>query len=202
MTVTCVESVDNRKNKVFIDGHYAFPLYGSEIRKYHIEQNAELSDETMSEITNVILRRIRERILYLIGDMDRSETDIRTKLEKNGYTQEYIDPVISELKECGYIDDRRYAISYAQSLIDGRHAGISLIKQRLYLKGIPRDIIDETVNELEFDEEEQMEAAIRKKNMTKKELVNSDCGTKRKIYAYLMRKGFSSSSVIDFMTEL
>ena len=151
------------------------------------------------EIEDIIVRRIKERILYLLGDMDRSESDIRQKLTGNGYTSTYIDSAIEQVKAYGYIDDRRYAISYAKSLIDGRHAGPALIRQKLYSKGISRDIIDSIETELQFDESEQIEAALLRKNFTKEDVVNSDYDTRRKLYGYLMRKGFSSSAISNFI---
>lgn len=199
MKVTDIAPLDSRRRKVFIDGDYAFPLYLSELRKYHIEPDTELTEQTAEEIEDIIVRRIKERILYLLGDMDRSESDIRQKLTGNGYTSTYIDSAIEQVKAYGYIDDRRYAISYAKSLIDGRHAGPALIRQKLYAKGISRDIIDSIETELQFDESEQIEAALLRKNFTKEDVVNSDYDTRRKLYGYLMRKGFSSSAISNFI---
>ena len=199
MIITDVAPFDSRKRKIYVDGEYAFPLYSSEIRKFHIEAGREITDEVMTDIEELIVKRIRERILYLIGDMDRPESDIRKKLKANGYTDRYIDEAVGQIKEHGYIDDRRYARTYAQSLIDERHAGIALVRQKLYLKGISRDVINDTVAELEFNEEEQIEAALRKKNLTREEIACADPDTKRKTFAYLMRRGFSSSSVNNYI---
>lgn len=199
MTITDVAPLDSRRRKIFIDGQYAFPLYISEVRKYNIQTGTEIDGKVRCEIEDILVRRIKERILYLLGDMDRSEYDIRRKLLGNGYTEEMINPAIEELKEYGYIDDRRYALSYAQSLIDGRHAGMALIRQKLTAKGISRDVIDSISEELEFDESEQIEAALLKKNYTRQDIQDADYDTKRKLYGYLLRKGFSSSAISSFI---
>ena len=62
---------------------------------------------------------------------------------------------------------------------------------KLYQKGIPTDIIKFVLEETEFDEVSQVEAVIQKKYRTKM----SDRNSIQKVYAALIRKGFSYSAV-------
>ena len=50
MTVDRLEPLDRQRSKVFVDGDFAFVLYRGEIRRYHLEEGAELSEALYREI--------------------------------------------------------------------------------------------------------------------------------------------------------
>ena len=132
--ITDILPLDNKRRKVYINGKYAFPLYLSELKKYHIQPNESLDDLKWNTITGLIHRRIRERILYLLEAMPRTEYNIRKKLADNHYSEAYVNPVIEELKSFGYIDDRAYALNFAQSMSANRGMSRKAIIQKLYEK--------------------------------------------------------------------
>ncbi len=113
MEITDIAPLDKKRRKVYIDGQYAFPLYVSELRKYNIEAGAVLEENVYDDICSLLMRRVRERILYLITDYDRSEQNIRQKISMAGYRGSFVDDAIDSLKEYGYIDDLRFARYYA-----------------------------------------------------------------------------------------
>ena len=84
MEITDIAPLDKKRRKVYIDGQYAFPLYVSELRKYNIEAGAVLEENVYDDICSLLMRRVRERILYLITDYDRSEQNIRQKISMAG----------------------------------------------------------------------------------------------------------------------
>lgn len=201
MLITDVAPLDSKRRRVYIDYEYAFPLYISELRKYGIEPNTELSEAVYSEIADILIKRVRERILYLIGDTDRTERNIREKLRGSGYIGEIADRAVESLKEYGYIDDARYARMYAESMRDGKNKSVRAIEAALYAKGVPRDVISEAVDGLDFDEEEQIAKALAKKGYTAEALSEADGDTKRKLYGFLARKGFSHDAISNIIRK-
>lgn len=193
--VTDIIPYDKKKYKVYINGEYVFWLYFSEIRRYHIVKDSVVSDDCLDTIHNLLIRRAGERTLYLLEKNDRTECDIRRKLINGGYTNDIINPVIYKYKEYGYINDRRYAFLYAESLRDNHHKSRRDIENRLYSKGISREIISDVLNEMEFDEESGIVEALHKKGLTPEALCDMEYKSRQKIYAYLMRKGFSPSDI-------
>ena len=198
MLITDIIPLDNKRRGVYIDGQYSFPLYLSEFNKYHISEGAEFTPELSEIISGIIHRRIRERILYLIGDMPRTEKNIRTKLLQSHYTDESITPVIEELKEYGYINDMNYAYDYANSLKLNYNKSRRVIEAKLYEKGVPRDIVYQVMNDIESDETQQIEHMIRKKGYEPKELYQLDYNSQQKIYRYLSGKGFMSRDICKY----
>lgn len=191
MQITDILECHGKKKKVFIDDTFAFPLYGSEIRKYKLEIGMTIDEATYEELRLVVKKRMQERILYLLGDTDKSEHDIRSKMLRSGNPEDLLDQVIEQLKEYRYIDDRRFATGYAESLRDNRGKSKRAILTSLYTKGIPKDVLEELVEEFEFDDEAQLYKALQKKRVTPESILAMDQKEKMKLYASLMRKGFS-----------
>ncbi len=197
MIITDVAPLDNRRQKVYIDGQYAFPLYLSELKKFHIQQNVSLEQDIYDELEKLLVKRIKERILYLIGDMDKTERDIRRKMTMAGYNDTIVGLAVDELKSYGIIDDRRFARVYAESLRDNRGKSRRIIEGKLYEKGVPREIIQELMEDIDIDERQQLIRALNKKGYTCEQLAECDQNQRRKLYASLARMGFSPSLISE-----
>lgn len=191
MEITDIAPLDKKRRKVYIDGQYAFPLYVSELRKYNIEAGAVLEENVYDDICSLLMRRVRERILYLITDYDRSEQNIRQKISMAGYRGSFMDDAIDSLKEYGYIDDLRFARYYAESMRDTKGRSAFAISRSLYEKGISRDVIDTVMGELDIDEDAQILKALSSKGYNEENIRQIDDKERQKLISSLMRKGFS-----------
>lgn len=191
MEITDIAPLDKKRRKVYIDGQYAFPLYVSELRKYNIEAGAVLEENVYDDICSLLMRRVRERILYLITDYDRSEQNIRQKISMAGYRGSFVDDAIDSLKEYGYIDDLRFARYYAESMRDTKGRSAFEISRSLYEKGISRDVIDTVMGELDIDEDAQILKVLSSKGYNEENIRQIDDKERQKLISSLMRKGFS-----------
>lgn len=191
MEITDIAPLDKKRRKVYIDGQYAFPLYMSELRKYNIEAGAVLEENVYDDICSLLMRRVRERILYLITDYDRSEQNIRQKISMAGYRGSFVDDAIDSLKEYGYIDDLRFARYYAESMRDTKGRSAFAISRSLYEKGISRDVIDTVMGELDIDEDVQILKVLSSKGYNEENIRQIDDKERQKLISSLMRKGFS-----------
>lgn len=191
MEITDIAPLDKKRRKVYIDGQYAFPLYMSELRKYNIEAGAVLEENVYDDICSLLMRRVRERILYLIADYDRSEQNIRQKISMAGYRGSFVDDAIDSLKEYGYIDDLRFARYYAESMRDTKGHSAFAISRSLYEKGISRDVIDTVMGELDIDEDAQILKVLSSKGYNEENIRQIDDKERQKLISSLMRKGFS-----------
>lgn len=191
MEITDIAPLDKKRRKVYIDGQYAFPLYVSELRKYNIEAGAVLEENVYDDICSLLMRRVRERILYLITDYDRSEQNIRQKISMAGYRGSFVDDAIDSLKEYGYIDDLRFARYYAESMRDTKGCSAFAISRSLYEKGISRDVIDTVMGELDIDEDAQILKVLSSKGYNEENIRQIDDKERQKLISSLLRKGFS-----------
>ena len=165
--------------------------HGEEVSGYNLDPGK------MSE-HDKLLNRCKERSLYLIEQAAKTESKLRDKLVKSGrYSEDIIEETIDFLKKYDYINDLRFA----KQLIKHYSGSKSLreIEQKLYQRGVNQKDLKEAVAEFKGDEElsedsemRAVKAAINKKCKDPSLL---DAEQKRKLYASLMRKGFSYSTV-------
>lgn len=198
MIITGITELDKRRKRIFIDDEYAFMLYNGEIVRYGLKVGEEIDEASLESISELLIRRIKERILYLIGDMDRTEAGIRSKLSMAGYPDRYVDIAVSELKELSYIDDYRYACTYVENMVNNHGRSRRMIEQGLYQKGVPRSIIEQVMSETDFDDDRLILDALRKKGYDRESFRAADTATKRRLYNYLLRKGFYASAISSF----
>lgn len=163
--------------------------------EYSLKCGMEITAEKLTEILKRSdFVRAKERALWYLDRSDHSEKALYDKLVRAGFAKESCAAVMAWLKEYGMVDDERYsarlASKYSESNVSKREA-----YQKLLMKGVPRDLIKETLQDVEFDEAAQIRAVIEKKYSNK--LGNR--ADVQKVYAALIRKGFTFSAVRDVL---
>lgn len=188
MTVTKIEPTGKTKYKIYIDEQFAFVLYKGELSRYHIKEDREIDAQLYEKIVKeVVYKRAKLRTMHLLNDMSRTESEIRTKLKQNLYTADAIDQAIEYVKSFGYIDDSQYARNYVLSKQNSKSK--REIQAGLIKKGLDRAVIEEALGEVDESggEQEAIRAILRKRRYHPE---TADQDERRKIYAYLARKGF------------
>lgn len=195
MIVTHISQISNSRSKVYIDGEFAFVLYKGELRLYHLEENAEIKAKDYDEIMKVVLpKRAKLRAMNLLQKRTYTEKQLRDKLEEGFYPQEIMEEAISYVKSFHYLDDDQYAVDYIT--YNAERKTMRQMEQDLYQKGIDKEtfrkayISWEEINGCQ-NEEEMIRRLLEKKNYHK------DCEwkEKQKIFAFLLRKGYSAEII-------
>ena len=96
----------------------------------------------------------------------------------------------------GLIDDVRYAQNVASALRDANVSDREVLR-KLFVKGVPSDIAKQVVEELDSNPLSQIAELINKKYARKLE---TEEGV-QKVYAALLRKGFSYGDVKAALRE-
>lgn len=193
MVVTRVEAVTKTKYKVYVDGQFAFIMYKGELSRFHIAEDQELSQEIYEKIrTEVILKRAKLRAMHLLNDMWRTEAQLREKLTRNEYPVDIVEAAISYVKSFGYINDYEYARSFIESRKERKSR--REIYMQLVGKGVSRELIDEAFEE-SYEREDSTEAIRRLLEKKRYDRENTTPEEKKKIMAYLVRKGFGYDDI-------
>ena len=154
MKITDIEKLPRKKNKIFIDGEYAFMLYDKDLALYHIDADSEGGDGTEREISEqlydrimkeTVLRRAHQKMLAMLERMDRTESEIRRKMKLDMYPDMAADETVEWLKQLHYLDDDRYARNYIRGHLGS--ASRRELSSKLFAKGISKDIFDEAYSE-------------------------------------------------------
>lgn len=135
-------------------------------------------------------QRAKSRAVWYLDRKDRTSKELYNKLCLAGFDKKAVAKVIGRLQEVGLIDDYRFAENYANRLMESNVSKREAL-QKMLQKGVPYDMAKEVLSEYEADENEQITALIDKKYRTK---LMAD-GGKEKVYAALVRKGFSYEAV-------
>lgn len=140
-------------------------------------------------------KRARSRAMWYLSRQDHSEKALFDKLIKGGFSPEASKAAVDRMVELGLIDDERYAARLCEFYAD---AGISLREQyaKLILKGVPSTIA-RTLTAKDGDETDKIRRLIKRKYALK---LQKDEGV-QKVYAALIRKGFSYSDVKSALRE-
>ncbi len=149
-------------------------------------------DETQREIFSSLKRFLSFR--------ERTEYEVRTHLQKKGFTPEDIERAITELKEREIINDSRFAQLFVSDSIKLLRKGPVRVRRELESLGLNREKIEgllgqETVQQ-EF--ERVLREEIRKS--TKKSGITPD--ERRKLVNKFLRKGFEYERIRANLNEL
>lgn len=198
MEITKVQALTKQKYRIFLDGESAFAVYKGELSRYHLEEGAVLSPEVYEELVNRVLKkRATLRAMHILERTDKTEAQLRRKLEESEYPKEAVESAIAYVTSYGYLDDRRYAEHYIEWKKQGK--GKARLKMELVQKGISREIIEEVLESTDFGETREMiRQIILKKRKTDIPMNEKE---KQRLYGFLMRKGFSSSDILAVMRE-
>ena len=136
--------------------------------------------------------RAKNRGMWFLDHADYSEKKLYEKIVAGGISNAAAARAIARIKELGLLDDKKLASRLAEQMSEGNISKREAYA-KLYQKGIPANVIKSVLEETDFDELSQVEAVIQKKYRSKM----SDKDNIQKVYAALIRKGFSYSAVRD-----
>jgi len=192
--ITHIEPITKAKSKIYTDERISFVLYNREISRYHLAKDYELQEEIYSEIVEeILMKRAKLRAMHLLQKMDRTEQQLRQKLNEGGFPEEVVDEAIAYVQKFHYVDDHRYARNYVDTRKNTKSR--RQIRQELRQKGIKGDTV-QTVLE-EYDEDQEQEAILawmRKKHYSAENATQEE---RRKMYAFLLRKGFRMGDILS-----
>ena len=147
-----------------------------------------------SELCDLVFQsqytRAKSRAVWYLDRKDRTSNELYKKLVEGGFDKKASAKVIARLTEVGLIDDRRFAENYRDRLLRDNVSKRAAL-QKLLQKGVPYDLAKEVLSDSEVDEVQQITELIDRKYCTK---LTADGGV-QKVYAALIRKGFSYGAV-------
>src|SRR5678815_3337550 len=111
-------------------------------------------------------RRTFERAVKLIAAKSRSVAELRERLLQSRQANKAdVEAVISRLKEYGYLDDEKFAFSYASLKVKQRPIGRRRLERDLKFKKVDSAVADEALQLVytETTEAELIDRAIEKR---------------------------------------
>lgn len=191
-----LENLPKGRRRIHFENGTKCVVYASEIRGWHLQEDTYLSEEQYQKLLHDIVgKRAKRRALHLLEQMDRTEQQLRDKLKASEYPMECIEEAIEYVKHFRYVDDQRYAENFTRYRKD--RMSRFQIKQKLMMKGVSQNIISNVLeDEYDVDEVVHIRSTLQKKHFSPEE---ADEGEFRRVYNYLLRRGFRSSDILKEM---
>lgn len=205
-TITKIEAQKNKKERVnvYINDEYSFSCSMELVYRYNLEKGANIDLDYIKEVVNEDnYIYCKESALRTIEKTLKTEKEVINKLERKGFEKSAIDKTMIFLRKYNFVDDNKYAKCYIKEKlkVDGKKK----IKFNLLKKGINESIIDETFNIYDIGGDEYIDSlrniAGKKYNILKKANLE-EAKMKKKLYDYLLRKGYLWSEVKLVLNEL
>lgn len=131
----------------------------------------------------------------------RSEHELRERLGKKGFCESEIKETLIFLKQKGFIDDLSFAKAWVESRAK-KPLGIRRLRHELGIKGVSKELINRVLEELagKYCEEE----AVRELVLRRREKLRNvePAKAKRRIFAYLVRRGFPHDLILEEVNRL
>ena len=165
MLITAIEKRKGTRSAVYVDGEYAMMLDAEIIFNAGLKAGREIDQNALFELQKQSdLRRTRERALYLLGYKSHTKKELTDKLAKTS-DEDTAAEIAGRMEELGLVNDADYAERYARQLANSKGYGMSRIRQQLYKKGIDRELIDDTLEQLAqtVDVDEKISELIERK---------------------------------------
>jgi regulatory protein len=204
-TITALEQQSNDPNRtsVFVDGEFAFGVHQDLVAKHGLRVGRSLTPEEQQDIEHDDQYvRAKQRALDYLAHKPRTEEEVRRKLRRNDVPAPVLEDVVARLYELEYLDDEAYAQDYVRNRFSSKKYGPVRIRRELVERGIDRHTAEAAVDDLFAEKDLQ---AVAREHAEKRWARLSDeedvRRRKQKVYRYLRRRGFPSTTITPLLDE-
>ena len=191
-----VQSKDKNRVNLYLDGKFYCGLDLETALKNSLKVGTIITEQKLSEIQLESEKQTAlDKTLKLISVRYKTQREVEKYLYEKGYLAPTVYYVISKLSEYHYIDDEKFVNSYIAS-----HKSISgklKLKRNLILRGINESLVDNALNDDEFEQSEQIKK-LAEKYMKNKEDIRENY---IKLFRYLMNKGFEYEEIKNVLKK-
>ena len=136
--------------------------------------------------TDQSFRKAQEAAVRLLSYRPRSEAELRTRLNRR-FPSGTVDQVVRSLKQRSLVNDREFAMLWAESRNRQKPRSAAAIRRELVSKGVAPDTADSAASIVDDEE-----SAIRAGTRFARRMVDADFALfRRRLGGYLQRRGYS-----------
>ena len=198
-----VQKKNATRFSLFVQNQFLIGVSEATLTQLDLRKGTLITRELLSRIETSEERwAAREYFFRILSRRDHSRKELKDKAYKKGYSGSYIDEILDEFEEKEYIDDRKFALKYTADKFEFNDWGPYKIRTQLFKKGISKAVVEECIRKSFATEDikESMVALIRKKK--KRYQREPKEKRKKKIFDFLLRKGYDSDHIFKHIDEL
>ncbi len=193
MLISKLEPIPAKKGRwlVQLENGDAVRVTEAELADFSLYTGMDLDGQTLSGLkAAAAASNLRARALSLISARPLSRAELLRKLTDKGCGAADLAPVADWLERLGLLNDAEYARSVVRHYSEKGY-GVYRIKDELFRRGVPRDLWEEALAELD-DPAEAIDAFLNGR-------LGGEAGRAqiKKSYDALLRRGFKHSDISD-----
>lgn len=199
MRIEKLERSRHKRDRIlaFLEDGTLLRLTEQELLDFRLRAGDDLDEETLARLKAAAgASGVRTKAAELIGKRAMSSRDLQRKLQDKGASEAEARYAAEWLEAIGALDDAGYAAALARHCASLGY-GPQRVRQKLFEKGVPRELWEEALEELPEPAEQIrrfLEGKLRGRTPDEKE--------KKRLCDALLRRGFSWSDVGPALREL
>jgi len=151
---------------------------------------------------NEALKKAKAYSLRLLAIRPRSKKELADRLKQKDFPWQVVSGVIDDFTARGFLNDLKFSNEWIQARINNNPKGSFLLKRELRQKGVDQGVIEEALEQAK-EKYDEKEVALRIARDKKRRFAALDKEkSKRKIYDFLNRRGFSTSTIYEVIKKL
>lgn len=193
---------DRKRYNIYLDGEFYCGLYDDTILKFSLAKGDEISEKKINEIINFDEYIYGKKLAFdSLSYRVRTTSEIKKKLKEKKISAESTEKVIAHLNELGLLNDEEFAKQLVAEKIKRKPVGKRVLKQKLFEKGISKELSDDVLEKAfnEIDENELAEQSLNKYFPKIEHLERNE--KKKKAFEHLVRKGFDFDVIKEVINE-
>ncbi len=140
--------------------------------------------------------------LRILSRRDFSTAELRKRLNDKGYHPEPVEAALQRCQELGYLDDGRFAVNRATSLMNQGRAVGPRILQDLRQRGVSEDLAEQALAKArESLDEESLLADLLARRFPEFNFNSAPAKEKRRVINFLQRRGFAIGRIMEHLTR-
>ncbi len=198
-----VQKKNSSRYSLFINDKFLIGVSDATLTKLNLKKGVEITPSLLQQIANKEDEwAAREYMFRILSRRDHSRKELKDKAYKKGYSGGFIEEILDEFEQKEYINDEKFAKKYVADKFEFNDWGPYKIRTQLFKKGIRKNVVEEVIKHAFGDEaiKESMTSLISKRK--KRYLREPEEKRRKKVFDYLMRKGYDSGNILKHLDEL
>jgi regulatory protein len=198
-----VQKKNSSRYSLYVENEFLIGISDSTLTKLNLKKGVEITPSLLEQMVSYEDQwAAREYMFRILSRRDHSQKELRDKAYKKGYSGSFIEEILDEFEQKEYINDNKFAKKYAADKFEFNDWGPYKIRTQLFKKGIRKNVVEDVIKQTfgnEAIKESMMTLISKRKKRYQREPEEK---RRKKIFDYLMRKGYDSGNILKHLDEL
>ncbi len=198
-----VQKKNATRFSLFVENQFLIGVSEATLTHLNLKKGVVMTPSLLDEAEQAEERwAVREYFFRILSRRAHSRKELSDKAYRKGYSGDFISDILDEFEAKEYIDDEKFAYKYASDKFEFNEWGPYKIRMQLFKKGISKAIAEQAIQTTFGTEaiKESMFSLIEKKKRYYQR--QPEDKRRKKVFDFLMRKGYSSEHILKYMDEL